>query len=144
MMAAMMIVCNPGDKVIVFSPFYENYAADAILSGAEPIYVPLKPPLFDFDINKLEAAFAQHPKALICAILPTRREKSFPRMSCGSLRGLRKSMTLSSLPTKCMNTLSMNRSVIPISPHCPVCLSEPYRAVRFPKPIPSPAGDSGI
>jgi len=39
MMAAMMTVCNPGDKVVVFSPFYENYTADAILSGAEPIYV---------------------------------------------------------------------------------------------------------
>ena len=41
MMAAMLSVTNPGDKVIVFSPFYENYGADAILSGAEPIYVPL-------------------------------------------------------------------------------------------------------
>ncbi|MFT8889795.1 MAG: pyridoxal phosphate-dependent aminotransferase [Ethanoligenens sp.] len=65
MMAAMMTVCNPGDKVIIFSPFYENYAADAILSGAEPIYVPLKPPRFDFDANELEAAFTQRPKALI-------------------------------------------------------------------------------
>jgi len=44
MMVAMMTACNPGDKVIVFSPFYENYAADAILSGAEPIYVPLHAP----------------------------------------------------------------------------------------------------
>lgn len=43
MMAAMMTVANPGDKVIVFSPFYENYGADAVLSGAEPIYVPLYP-----------------------------------------------------------------------------------------------------
>jgi aminotransferase len=65
MMAAMMTVVNPGDKVIVFSPFYENYGADAILSGAEPIYVPLYPPLFHFDANELEAAFKQHPKALI-------------------------------------------------------------------------------
>ena len=45
MMCAMMTVTNPGDKVIVFSPFYENYGADTILSGAEPIYVPLVPPL---------------------------------------------------------------------------------------------------
>ena len=44
MMVAMMTACNPGDKVIVFSPFYENYAADAILSGAEPIYVSLHAP----------------------------------------------------------------------------------------------------
>ena len=65
MMAAMMTVTDPGDKVIVFSPFYENYGADAILSGAEPIYVPLVPPAFDFDPEVLEEAFRQHPKALI-------------------------------------------------------------------------------
>ncbi len=65
MMAAMMTVTNPGDKVIVFSPFYENYGADTILSGAEPIYVPLYPPEFNFNIDELEAAFKQHPKALI-------------------------------------------------------------------------------
>ncbi len=65
MMAAMMSVTNPGDKVIVFSPFYENYGADTILSGAEPIYVPLNPPEFNFDADVLEAAFRQKPKALI-------------------------------------------------------------------------------
>lgn len=65
MIAAMLTVCNPGDKVIVFSPFYENYTADAILSGAEPIYVHLQPPHFAFDVEELENAFKQHPKALI-------------------------------------------------------------------------------
>ena len=65
MMAAMMTVTNPGDKVVVFSPFYENYGADAVLSGAEPIYVPLYPPEFNFREDELEAAFRQHPKALI-------------------------------------------------------------------------------
>ena len=65
MMAAMMTVTDPGDKVIVFSPFYENYGADAILSGAQPIYVPLYPPEFDFNPDELEAAFKQHPKVLI-------------------------------------------------------------------------------
>lgn len=65
MICAMMTVVNPGDKVIVFSPFYENYTADAILSGAEPIYVHLRPPYFGFDIDELEEAFKQNPKALI-------------------------------------------------------------------------------
>lgn len=65
MMAAMMTVCNPGDKVIVFSPFYENYTADAVLSGAEPIYVALHPPDFHFNVDELENAFKQKPKALI-------------------------------------------------------------------------------
>jgi len=65
MMVALMTACNPGDKVIVFSPFYENYAADAILSGAEPIYVPLRAPDFQFDADELARAFAQKPKAII-------------------------------------------------------------------------------
>ncbi|MGI6635515.1 MAG: pyridoxal phosphate-dependent aminotransferase [Christensenellales bacterium] len=65
MMCAMMAVCNPGDKVIVFSPFYENYGADAILCGATPIYVPLVPPQYNFDPDALRRAFEQRPKALI-------------------------------------------------------------------------------
>lgn len=65
MMAAMMSVCDPNDKVIVFSPFYENYGADTILCGANPIYVPLHPPVFNFDKKELENAFKQNPKALI-------------------------------------------------------------------------------
>lgn len=65
MMAAMLSVTNPGDRVIIFSPFYENYGADTILSGAEPIYVPLVPPAFRFDEAVLEDAFRQGAKALI-------------------------------------------------------------------------------
>jgi aspartate/methionine/tyrosine aminotransferase len=65
MMVAMMTACNPGDKVIVFSPFYENYAADAILSGAHPIYVTLHAPDFCFDPAELAKAFEQKPKAII-------------------------------------------------------------------------------
>ena len=84
MMCAMMTVADPGDKVIVFSPFYENYGADAILSGAEPIYVPLHPPEFTFKPEELEAAFKQNPKALIlcnpsnpCGKVFTREELLF-------------------------------------------------------------------
>jgi aminotransferase len=65
MMVAMMTACNPGDKVIVFSPFYENYAADAILCGAEPIHVTLRPPNFSFDPDEVRRAFEQKPKALV-------------------------------------------------------------------------------
>lgn len=62
---AMMSVCDPNDKAIVFSPFYENYGADTTLCGANPIYVPLHPPVFNFDKKELENAFKQNPKALI-------------------------------------------------------------------------------
>lgn len=65
MMAAMMTVVNPGDKVAIFSPFYENYGADTILAGARPIYVPLNPPEFSFDPETLEEAFRAGAKALI-------------------------------------------------------------------------------
>ena len=65
MMCAMLTLCNPGDKVLVFSPFYENYGADAILSGAEPIYIPLAPPAYDFDIERIEQGFQAGAKAII-------------------------------------------------------------------------------
>lgn len=65
MMCAVMTICDPKDKVIIFSPFYENYGADAILSDATPIYVPLKPPTFEFDKQELRQAFEQGAKALI-------------------------------------------------------------------------------
>ena len=65
MIGVMLSVCDPQDKVIVFSPFYENYTADTILSYAEPIYVPLNPPYFNFDKDVLREAFLQRPKAII-------------------------------------------------------------------------------
>ena len=84
MICAMMTVCNPGDKVIVFSPFYENYAADAILCGATPIFVPLVAPDFHIDKEALEAAFLQKPKAIIicnpsnpCGKVFTREELTY-------------------------------------------------------------------
>ena len=65
MMCAMMTICNPGDKVMVFSPFYENYGADTILSGADPIYIPLVPPEYNFDLSQIEAGFQAGAKAII-------------------------------------------------------------------------------
>lgn len=84
MMVAMMTACNPGDRVIVFSPYYENYGADTILSGAEPIYVPLRPPLFEFDREELRRAFEGGVKALVlcnpsnpCGKVFTREELAY-------------------------------------------------------------------
>ena len=59
MMITMMSVCNPGDKVVLFSPFYENYSADTILCGATPVYVPLSPVDLSFDADVLETAMKQ-------------------------------------------------------------------------------------
>jgi len=88
MMVAMMTACNPGDAVIVFSPFYENYGADAILSGACPIYVPLRPPDFTFDLAELRAAFRQRPKALILCNPSNPSGKVFTREELVSIAGL--------------------------------------------------------
>ena len=88
MMAAMMTACNPGDKVIVFSPFYENYVADTILSGAEPIYVPLRPPDFAFDPAELRRAFEQRPKALILCNPSNPTGKVFSRDELLQIAGL--------------------------------------------------------
>jgi aminotransferase len=88
MMAAMMTACDPGDKVIVFSPFYENYAADAILSGAEPIFVPLRAPDFAYDPEELARAFAQKPKAIIVCNPSNPCGKVFTRAELMEIVGL--------------------------------------------------------
>jgi aminotransferase len=88
MIASMLTVTNPGDKVIVFSPFYENYGADAILSGAEPIYVHLRPPHFNFVVEELENAFKQRPKALILCNPSNPTGKVFTREELEIIAGL--------------------------------------------------------
>jgi aspartate/methionine/tyrosine aminotransferase len=65
MIAAMMATVDPGEEVVVFEPFYENYAPDAVLSGATPRYVPLRAPGWTFDPDELRAAFNERTKAVI-------------------------------------------------------------------------------
>jgi aminotransferase len=65
MMSTMMAIIDPGDEVIVFEPFYENYGPDAILSGATPRYVTLREPDWTFDPDELAAAFNARTKAII-------------------------------------------------------------------------------
>ncbi|MDQ1558338.1 MAG: hypothetical protein QOD32_1398 [Pyrinomonadaceae bacterium] len=65
MIAAMMATVDPGEEVVIFEPFYENYAPDAVLSDARPRYVPLRAPDWMFDRDELRAAFNEHTKAII-------------------------------------------------------------------------------
>jgi len=65
MMSTMLAIINPGDEIVVFEPFYENYGPDAILSGATPRFVKLSPPDWTFDEKELSAAFGAHTKAII-------------------------------------------------------------------------------
>lgn len=67
MVDTIFALTNPGDKIVMFSPYFENYRAQAIMADCEPIFVPLIPPTFRFDKNVLEDAFKKGPKAiLIC------------------------------------------------------------------------------
>lgn len=140
MMTAMMTVTNPGDKVVIFSPFYENYGADTILTGAEPIYVPLTPPEFTFDPEVLENAFRQHPKALILCNPSNPCGKVFTRDELELIAGLAKSMMSMLSPTRCTSTSSTRRTPTPILPRCPVCGSGRSPARRCPRHTRSRAG----
>lgn len=91
MMCAMMTICNPGDKVIIFSPFYENYSADTILSGAEPIFVPLVPPTYEFDPAQIEEGFKQGAKAIVVCN---------PNNPCGKVFTREELMTIGNLAIK--------------------------------------------
>jgi len=65
MLAALRAIINPGDEIIIFEPFYENYGPDGILSGATPRYVTLRPPQWNYDISELAKAFNTKTKAII-------------------------------------------------------------------------------
>jgi aminotransferase len=93
MIAALLAIVNPGDEVIVFEPFYENYGADAILSGAVPRYVSLHPPAtadgeWHFDPAELRAAFNRHTRAIILNTPNNPTGKVFTRAELESVRDL--------------------------------------------------------
>jgi len=88
MIASMLGVINPGDEVVVFEPFYENYGPDAILSGASPRYVKLRPPDWSFDPADLAAAFGPKTKAIILNSPNNPTGKVFTRAELEAIRDL--------------------------------------------------------
>jgi aspartate/methionine/tyrosine aminotransferase len=88
MIAAMMATVDPGEEVIVFEPFYENYAPDAILSDARPRYVPLRAPDWSFDPDELRAAFSHKTKAIIICNPNNPTGKVFTRAEMEFIAGL--------------------------------------------------------
>ena len=88
MISAMMATVDPGDEVIVFEPFYENYAPDAILSDAKPHYVPLRAPDWSFDRDELRAAFNSKTKAIIICNPNNPTGKVFTRDEMEFIAGL--------------------------------------------------------
>ena len=88
MMSTMMAIINPGDEVVVFEPFYENYGPDAILSGATPRFVKLRPPEWTFDHDELAGAFSSATKAIILNTPNNPTGKVFERSELEAIRDL--------------------------------------------------------
>src|ERR1700728_4222808 len=88
MMSTMLAIINPGDEVVVFEPFYENYGPDAILSGATPRFVKLRPPDWTYDEKELAAAFGPHTKAIILNTPNNPTGKVFTRAELEFIRDL--------------------------------------------------------
>ena len=93
MISTLLALCNPGDEVVIFEPFYENYGPDAVLSGARPRFVKLRPPATDdgewtFDERELRAAFHQQTKAIIVNTPNNPTGKVFARAELELIRDL--------------------------------------------------------
>src|SRR6202790_2496544 len=88
MMSSMMAIINPGDEIVVFEPYYENYGPDAILSGATPRFVKLRTPDWTFDEKELAAAFGPHTKAIILNTPNNPTGKVFARAELEFIRDL--------------------------------------------------------
>lgn len=93
MISTLLAVCNPGDEVVIFEPFYENYGPDSILSGAKPRFVKLRPPTsaeagWTFDERELRAVFHNHTKAIILNTPNNPTGKVFTREELEILRDL--------------------------------------------------------
>jgi aspartate/methionine/tyrosine aminotransferase len=88
MMSTMLAIINPGDEIVVFEPFYENYGPDAILSGATPRFVKLSPPDWTYDERELAAAFGPHTKAIILNTPNNPTGKVFTRAELEFIRDL--------------------------------------------------------
>src|SRR5216684_4276113 len=93
MISTLLAVCNAGDEVVIFEPFYENYGPDSVLSGAKPKFVKLRPPTTDggewtFDEKELRHAFDKHTKAIIVNTPNNPTGKVFRRAELELIRDL--------------------------------------------------------
>jgi aminotransferase len=110
MMSTMLAIINPGDEIVVFEPFYENYGPDAILSGATPRFVKLRPPDWSYDEAELQAAFGPYTKAR--PTIPPGRSSRAPNWSLSVICAC--AGTPTALPTKSTNTFcTMARNTFP-------------------------------
>ena len=147
MISTLLAVCNAGDEIVIFEPFYENYGPDSVLSGAKPKFVKLHPPTTDggewtFDENELRRAFHKHTKAIILNTPNNPTGKVFTRPNWNSSATSASSSTCSPSPTKSTSTSSTKAPNI--SPWCrsTACASAPSPSTACQKPTASPDGAS--
>lgn len=88
MISAMLAVVNPGDEVVIFQPYYENYGPDAQLSGAKPVWVDLQPPDWSIDFDALRRAFTKNTRAIIVNTPNNPTGKVFTRAELEFIAGL--------------------------------------------------------
>jgi len=88
MLSTLLAVLNPGDEVIIFEPFYENYGPGCIISGAQPVFVPLEPPEFGFDPERLARAVSPRTKAIVFNSPNNPTGKVFSRRELGLIADL--------------------------------------------------------
>ena len=106
MVDTLFALTNPGDRVVMFSPFFENYRAQVIMADCEPVFVPLNPPTFSVDPNALEDAFRGGARPSSSAIPRTRAARSSPRKSSRPSPTSASATTFTPSWTRCMSTSS--------------------------------------
>ncbi len=111
MLSTLLAVLNPGDEVIIFEPYYENYGPGCIISGAVPVWVPLEPPDFAFDSERLRRAVSPRTKAIVFNSPNNPTGKVFSRCAASAI--------CSPSPTRSTSTSSTTASATRRSPRCP-------------------------
>ena len=141
MVDTLFALTNPGDRVVMFSPFFENYRAQVIMADCEPVFVPLNPPLTR-TCSKMRSAAAPRPSS--SAIPRTRAARSSPRKSSRPSPTSASATTFTPSWTRCMSTSSTTAASTSTRTASPACGSARSPARRSPRPTPSPAGDSAM
>src|SRR5688572_11197408 len=132
MIAAMLALLDPGDEVVVFEPFYENYGPDAILSGAVPRYVTLHEPDWHIDEQELRAAFTPRTRGIVLNTPHNPTGKVFTRAELELIAGCAWSTTRWFSPTTSTSTSSSRARTFPWPP-CPACASARSPSIRSPR-----------
>ena len=140
MVDTIFALTNPGDKVVLFSPYFENYHAQIIMADCEPIYVPLVPPAFHFDPAVLEDAFKQNPKAILICNPSNPSGKVFTEAELKYIADLCIKYDVYAIMDEVYEHIVYPGHKHTYMNSIPGMWSVPFPALPCPRPTPSPAG----